>query len=113
MVPGLSSESASESAAERRNLQYELEGPGQSGRSWEATCRGLQIAKHGQVDQLLDVSPLTDDMSDHANDKQSRIVQPAQNRQAERGHEHDDEDRPEDLTVRESQLDLAAVREKL
>ena len=62
---------------------------------------------------MLDVSPLTDDMSDHANDKEFRIVQPAQDRRAERGHEHDDEDEPEDLTVRESKLDLAAVREKL
>jgi MoCo/4Fe-4S cofactor protein with predicted Tat translocation signal len=62
---------------------------------------------------LLDVSPLTDDMSDHANDKEFRIVQPAQDRRAERGHERDDEDEPEDLTVRESTLDLAAVREKL
>ena len=61
---------------------------------------------------MLDVSPLTDDMSDHANDKEFRIVQPAQSRQAERGDEHGDE-QPEDLTVRESKLDLAAVREKL
>jgi len=52
-------------------------------------------------------------MSDHANDKEFRIVQPAQDRRAERGHERDDEDEPEDLTVRESKLDLAAVREKL
>jgi molybdopterin-containing oxidoreductase family iron-sulfur binding subunit len=51
-------------------------------------------------------------MSDHANDKEFRIVQPAPNRQAERGDEHDGE-QPEDLTVRESKLDLAAVREKL
>jgi MoCo/4Fe-4S cofactor protein with predicted Tat translocation signal len=61
---------------------------------------------------LLDVSPLTDDMSDHSNDKEFRIVQPAQSQQAERGDEHDDE-QPEDLTVREHKLDLAAVREKL
>ncbi|HKE07978.1 MAG TPA: TAT-variant-translocated molybdopterin oxidoreductase, partial [Candidatus Acidoferrum sp.] len=52
-------------------------------------------------------------MSDQANDKEFRIVQPAQDRRAERGHKHDDEDEPEDLTVRESKLDLAAVREKL
>ena len=61
---------------------------------------------------MLDVSPLMDDMSDHANDQEFRIVQPAQSRQAERGAEHDGE-QPEDLTVRESKLDLAAVREKL
>jgi MoCo/4Fe-4S cofactor protein with predicted Tat translocation signal len=61
---------------------------------------------------LLDVSPLTDDMSDHANDKEFRIVQPAQSQQAERGDEPDDE-QSEDLTVREHKLDLAAVREKL
>jgi MoCo/4Fe-4S cofactor protein with predicted Tat translocation signal len=61
---------------------------------------------------LLDVSPLTDDMSDHANDQEFRIVQPAKSRQAERGDEHHDE-QPENLTVRESTLDLAAVREKL
>jgi molybdopterin-containing oxidoreductase family iron-sulfur binding subunit len=51
-------------------------------------------------------------MSDHANDKEFRIVRPAQSQQAERGKEHDDE-QPEDLTVREHKLDLAAVREKL
>jgi molybdopterin-containing oxidoreductase family iron-sulfur binding subunit len=51
-------------------------------------------------------------MSDHANDKEFRMVQPAQSQQAERGDEHDDE-QPEDLTVREHKLDLAAVREKL
>ncbi len=62
---------------------------------------------------MLDVSPLTDDMSDQANDKEFRIVPPAQSHQAERGHEHGDADEPEDLTVRESKLDLAAVREKL
>jgi MoCo/4Fe-4S cofactor protein with predicted Tat translocation signal len=61
---------------------------------------------------LLDVSPLTDDMSDHANDKEFRIVQPAQSQQAARGDEPDDQ-QPEDLTVREHKLDLAAVREKL
>jgi molybdopterin-containing oxidoreductase family iron-sulfur binding subunit len=52
-------------------------------------------------------------MSDQANHKEFRIVQPAPSHQAERGHEHDDTDEPEDLTVRESKLDLAAVREKL
>jgi MoCo/4Fe-4S cofactor protein with predicted Tat translocation signal len=62
---------------------------------------------------LLDVSPLTDDMSDQANHKEFRIVPPAQSHQAQRGHEHDDADEPEDLTVRESKLDLAMVREKL
>jgi MoCo/4Fe-4S cofactor protein with predicted Tat translocation signal len=51
-------------------------------------------------------------MSDHANDKELRIVQPAQSHQAKRDEEHDDE-QPEDLTVREHKLDLAAVREKL
>ncbi len=62
---------------------------------------------------MLDVSPLTDDMSDQANHKEFRIVQPAPSHQAERGDEHGDADEPEDLTVRENKLDLAAVREKL
>jgi MoCo/4Fe-4S cofactor protein with predicted Tat translocation signal len=62
---------------------------------------------------LLDVSPLTDDMSDQANHKEFRIKQPAPSHQAERGREHGDAGEPEELTVRENKLDLAAVREKL
>ena len=50
-------------------------------------------------------------MSDQANDKQFRILEPAQSQDAEQdlAPEH----QPEDLTVREHKLDLAAVREKL
>src|SRR5271169_660718 len=109
MVPGLSPESGSESAAERRNFQYELEGPRQSGRTWEEPCCGIQIAHHERADQLLDVSPLTDVMSDQANHKQFPVLQPAQSQNADHGLDHE----PEDLTLREHKLDLAALREKL
>ena len=54
-------------------------------------------------------------MSEHANDKELRILQGApQNAAAhDHGHDHEHEDHAEDDTLRDFTLDLAAVREKL
>ena len=54
-------------------------------------------------------------MSEHANDKELRILQGAQQHAAAPDHNHDHEhgDHAEDDTLRDFTLDLAAVREKL
>jgi len=64
---------------------------------------------------LLDVSPLMDAMSDHANEKELRILQGAPEAKAGPDHddEHDHEEQAEETAVREHGLDLATVREKL
>src|SRR5271165_1624156 len=56
-----------------------------------------------------------DAMSEHANDKELRILQGARQdaAAADRGHDHEHGDHAEDDTLREFTLDLAAVREKL
>ena len=65
---------------------------------------------------MLDLSPLTDAMSDYEQHKQLRILQSPQEADAamvngQKPHEHEEE--PEDDTVREHRLELATVREKL
>jgi MoCo/4Fe-4S cofactor protein with predicted Tat translocation signal len=62
---------------------------------------------------LLDVSSLTGDMSDHADDHELRILQGSAGQEGEHHHDEHGEEEPVDATVREHVLDLATVREKL
>jgi MoCo/4Fe-4S cofactor protein with predicted Tat translocation signal len=62
---------------------------------------------------LLDVSSLTGDMSDHADDHELRILQGNTGQEGEHHHDEHGEEEPVDTTVREHALDLATVREKL
>src|SRR5258708_20647433 len=73
MVPGMPPEPASESSPEGSDFQYGLEGAREPGTSGAATCSGVQAANHGRADELLDLSPLMDAMSDHEHDKQLGI----------------------------------------
>ncbi len=52
-------------------------------------------------------------MNDQTNDKEFRILQPAQSHNADLEHDHHHEDEPESPALREHKLDLAAVRERL
>ncbi len=52
-------------------------------------------------------------MNDQTNDKEFRIIQPAQSHDAVHEHDHHPEDEPGDSVFREHKLDLAALREKL
>src|SRR5882757_6568426 len=119
MVPGMPPESATEFSPERSDFQHGLEGTRESGTSGAATCGGVQAANQGRADELLDLSPLMDAMSDHEHDKQLRILEgPPAARPALRdghGHDHEDEGDEEivDQTLREHALELSAVREKL
>src|SRR5258708_9460041 len=114
MVPGMPPEPASESSPEGSDFQYGLEGAREPGTSGAATCSGVQAANHGRADELLDLSPLMDAMSDHEHDKQLRILQGplAAKPASDEGHDHEGDELVDD-TLREHRLELSAVREKL
>src|SRR5690242_546683 len=109
------SESAAEPSPEGSDFQHGLESAREPGTSGAATCGGVQAANHGRADELLDVSPLMDAMSDHEHDKQLRILQsPLTAKPAlEAGNDHDHEEEIVDDTLREHRLELSTVREKL
>src|SRR5580704_11445321 len=119
MVSGLPQQSRTESASSRSDLQHGLESACESARTRQATRGRIQNSHHERADQLFDVSPLTDAMSDYLNEKELRILQskPSGPHAGHHHHDHqghDDHDEPAaDLTEREYKLDLAAVREKL
>ncbi len=65
---------------------------------------------------MLDLSPLTDDMSDQPNDNKLRILQGTQGHSDAHDHDHDHHDHEDHDKVsveQEHRLDLATVREKL
>src|SRR5258708_25902825 len=105
-------ESASQSSPEGSDFQHGLEGAREPGTSGAATCSGVQAANHGRADELLDLSPLMDAMSDHEHDKQLRSLQgplaakPALEHGHDHGHDHGHEEEIVDDTLREHRLEL-------
>src|SRR5256714_426338 len=106
VVYRLPPESAGESETTGPNLQYGLEGAGQSGGTRQETCRGIQNSEHAAAHKLLDVPSIADGMDERAH---KDFMNDHHENEA---HAHEDE-QLEDLTLREHSLDLTAVRGKL
>src|SRR5260370_29243005 len=100
MVRGLPSQPRADSPPERSGFQYGLEGPGQSGRSRRQVDGRVQDSDNGRADELLDLSSLMDDMREHE-----------QHEHIDSQHDHNEP--AGDGKLRESPMDLAAVRARL
>src|SRR5690348_3156209 len=106
LVPGLSPQPGSRFAATRSSFQHGLEGSVESGGNRQTLGGGVSDSERWAAPELLDMSSLADGMSDQD------IDDPMHQHDTNEHDSHDGE-QPEDLTVRERPLDLAAVRARL